>query len=138
MKTVLGLCYALTTSYKFLLRPYCVLIQPRSHHVCFEHVQRPTTSFTSIQTSPRPHYVPTTSYKFLLRPLIFLGRSASVVGTWPGVKGVLVGAVTKKIIKLTRLELFYEEKLWIYTYDSQENNIYITISQIQLVLVAAP
>ena len=45
-----------------------------------------------------------------------------------------VGAVTK-IIKLTRLELFYEEKLWIYTYDSQENSI--TITQIQLVLVAA-
>ena len=40
-----------------------------------------------------------------------------------------------KIIKLTRLELFYEEKLWIYTYDLQENNI--TITQIQLVLVAA-
>ena len=30
MKTVLGLCYALTTSYKFLLRPYCVLIPPHS------------------------------------------------------------------------------------------------------------
>ena len=27
--------------------------------------------------------------KFLLRPRIFLGRSASVVGTWPGVTGVL-------------------------------------------------
>ena len=40
-----------------------------------------------------------------------------------------------KIIKLTRLELLYEEKLWIYTYDLQENNI--TITQIQLVLVAA-
>ena len=45
----------------------------------------------------------------------------------------LVGAVTKN--NKTRLELFYEEKLWIYTYDLQENNI--TITQIQLVLVAA-
>ena len=35
-----------------------------------------------------------------------------------------------KIIKLTRLELFYEDKLWIYTYDLQENNI--TITQIQI------
>ena len=45
-----------------------------------------------------------------------------------------VGAVTK-IIKLTRLELLFAGKLWISTYDLQENNI--TITQIQLVLVAA-
>ena len=41
-----------------------------------------------------------------------------------------------KTIKLTRVELFFEEKVWIFTYDSQENNT--TITQIQLVLVAAP
>ena len=40
-----------------------------------------------------------------------------------------------KIKKLSRLELFYEEKIWIYTNVSQENNI--TLTQIQLVLVAA-
>ena len=77
----------LTTS---LLRCYCVLIPPRPHHVCFELVQKPATSSTSIKTSPGPHCVPTTSYKTLLRPLRsrFLGRSARVVRTWPSVKGV--------------------------------------------------
>ena len=77
--------YVLTTS---LLRPNCVLIPPRPHHVSFKHVQNLTKTITSIKTSLRPYYVPSTSYKTVSRPycvLNFLGRSKDVVGTWSGV-----------------------------------------------------
>ena len=65
--------YVLTTS---LLRPYCVLILPRPHHVSFEHVQNLTKTSASIKTSLRPYYVPTTSYKTVPRPhYVFIFRT---------------------------------------------------------------
>ena len=51
-----------------LLRPFCVLIQHRPHHVSFEHVQNLTKTFTSIKTLVRPYCIPPTSYKTVPRP----------------------------------------------------------------------
>ena len=62
------------------------------------------------------------------------GRTDGRTSGRPGKNNMSPNPSGGDIIKLTRLELFYEEKLWIYTYDLQENNI--TITQIQLVLVA--
>ena len=89
--------YVLQVPTTSLLRSYCARTASLYHHVLTTFV----LSMFKVRPSPprpsRPHYVlcgshyaSTTSYKFSLRPRIFLGRSASVVGTWPGVTGVLL------------------------------------------------
>ena len=65
IRFVLRAYYVLQVPTTSLLRWYCVLISPRPHYVCFEHVQSSTKSSTSIKTSLRPMRFPLRSYHVL-------------------------------------------------------------------------
>ena len=55
IKFLLGFSYFVTMSMPALLCPYCVLIQPCPHYVCFEHVQSSTASSMSMEPISRPY-----------------------------------------------------------------------------------
>jgi hypothetical protein len=85
--TFLVRCYCVNEDCTtFLVRCYCIKPLPRQHHECFEHVQKLSTTTTSMQTVPRPYCALQDLTAFLLRPrrpycvqCIFFSRGAVVV-----------------------------------------------------------
>ena len=85
-KSILGLCYVVTTS---LLSSYRILIQLNPHFVFFKHAQSSTTSCTSIKTISHP-YLFLLCFYYVVTVLIASPQFIDdIVGTWPSVTGVL-------------------------------------------------